>query len=62
MPKLTVKILCKEAAKFSATESLHAEKSLYGVTDGKAVGTYLKHKFRTHLREKYEFKVYHLKK
>lgn len=57
MPKLTVKILCKEAAKFSAIESLHAEKSLYGVTDGKAVGTYLEHKFRTHLQEKYEFKV-----
>lgn len=57
MPKLTIKILCKEAAKFSAIESLHAEKSLYGVTDGKAVGTYLEHKFRTHLQGKYEFKV-----
>mgnify|MGYP001613647076 CR=1 FL=1 len=57
MPKLTVKILCKEAANFSAIESLHAEKSLYGVTDGKAVGTYLEHKFRSHLQRKYEFKV-----
>lgn len=55
MPKLTVESLCKEAAIFSAAESRHAEKSLFGVTDGKAVGTYLEHKFKTHLQEKYEF-------
>ena len=57
MPNLTVEILRNEAAKFSATESRHAEKSLYGVTDGKAVGTYLEHKFRAHLQERYEFEV-----
>lgn len=57
MPNLTTEILREEAAKFSATESLHAEKSLYGVTDGKAVGTYLEHKFKAHLQEKYEFEV-----
>lgn len=55
MPNLTVEVLRKEAAKFSATESTHSEKSLYGVTDGKAVGTYLEHKFKAYLREKYIF-------
>ena len=55
MPKLTIAALRREAAKFSAAESLHAEKLLYGVTDGKAVGTYLEHKFRTHLKSGYSF-------
>jgi len=55
MHKLTLESLRKEAATFSANESRHAEKSLFGVTDGKAVGTYLEHKFKAYLREKYEF-------
>lgn len=41
--------LCKEAGAFSGEESLHPEPSLFGVTDGKAVGTYLEHKFRSYL-------------
>jgi len=52
---LTVKLLCTEAKIFSGLESKHAESSLYGVTDGKAVGTYLEHKFRRHLSERYTF-------
>lgn len=47
LPSLTVKSLQKEAALFSEVESKHAEPSLFGVTDGKAVGTYLEHKFQT---------------
>lgn len=57
MPKLNVESLCKEAATFSAAESRHAETSLFGVTDGKAVGTYLEHKFKAYLREKYDFEA-----
>ncbi|OQY84396.1 MAG: restriction endonuclease, partial [Chloroflexi bacterium UTCFX4] len=57
MPKLTVENLCREAAIFSAAESRHAEKSLFGVTDGKAVGTYLEHKFKAYLQEKYDFEA-----
>lgn len=49
MAKLTIKKLCQEARDFSIQEGLHAEKSLFGVTDGKAVGTYLEHKFISHL-------------
>jgi hypothetical protein len=55
MPKLTVKTLCKEAGLFSAAQSESPEKALYGVTDGKAVGTYLEHKFRDYLKSRYEF-------
>lgn len=57
MPKLTVEILRKEAAIFSVVESRHAEKSLFGVTDGKAVGTYLEYKFKAYLQEKYAFEA-----
>ena len=28
---------------------------MYGVTDGKAVGTYLEHKFQAHLQKNYEY-------
>ena len=55
MTSLNLETLCQEAARFSAAESNHAEKSLYGVTDGKAVGTYLEHKFKAYLRASYEF-------
>jgi len=53
--KLTVKLLCKEASVFAEVESSHTEPTLYGVTDGKAVGTYLEHKFQAYLREKYTY-------
>ncbi len=54
-PKLTLEILKVEAQTFAGIESAHPEPSLYGVTDGKAVGTYFEHKFRSYLREKYDF-------
>jgi hypothetical protein len=46
---LTVEALCQESREFSAAESVHPEPALFGVTDGKAVGTYLENKFRAHL-------------
>jgi hypothetical protein len=55
MPALTIEILCSEAVRFSAAESRHPEPLLYGVTDGKAIGTYLEQKFRLYLKEGYEF-------
>jgi hypothetical protein len=55
MTILTVEILQSEATVFSVAESLHPEPLLYGVTDGKAVGTYLEQKFRLYLKEHYEF-------
>lgn len=53
--QLTIDLLCTEAQSFSDMESKHAEPALFGVTDGKAVGTYLEHKFRLFLQERYTF-------
>jgi hypothetical protein len=55
MQKLTSKLLMDEAAAFAEMESGHKEKTLYGITDGKAVGTYLEHKFQEILQNKYEY-------
>jgi hypothetical protein len=56
MPKpLTIALLQKEAAAFAKQETAHNEPSLFGVTDGKAVGTYLEHKFQTHLHRCYTY-------
>ncbi|MFM8899555.1 MAG: hypothetical protein ACKOF9_06350 [Burkholderiales bacterium] len=52
---LTIELLCVEAQAFSDLESTHAEPALFGVTDGKAVGTYLEHKFRLYLEKRYDF-------
>ena len=52
---LTIDVLLREAALFSAAESTHDEPALFGVTDGKAVGTYLEHKFVAHLMDQYSF-------
>lgn len=49
---LTVTLLQSEATLFSEIESCHPEPSLYGVSDGKAIGTYLEHKFRVYLTNK----------
>lgn len=54
---LTTEIVAQEAFAFSETESIYDEPSLYGVTDGKAIGTYLEHKFRKMLCEKYFFEL-----
>lgn len=52
---LTLKSLCAEAATFANIESEHDEPTLFGVTDGKAVGTYLEQKFSAYLMERYLF-------
>ncbi|WP_198133510.1 type II restriction-modification system restriction endonuclease [Chloroflexus aggregans] len=52
---MTLELLKTEAHTFAEIESGHREPTLYGVTDGKAVGTYFEHKFRSYLRERYDF-------
>ena len=54
-PELTIKILKNEASKFAEIESVYDEPTLYGVTDGKAVGTYLEHKFTSYLLNNYAY-------
>jgi hypothetical protein len=52
---LNIDTLRREAIAFAKVESKFPEPSLYGVTDGKAVGTYLEHKFQAYLQGKYEY-------
>ena len=43
---LTIKRLINLADKFCEQESKFKNSALFGVTDGKAVGTYIEHKFK----------------
>jgi len=54
-PGLTIDALQSSAAAFAELERAYGEPLLYGVTDGKAVGTYLEQKFRRFLAERYLF-------
>lgn len=54
-PRLTIPLLQQEANVFAQVESTFPEPALYGVTDGKAVGTYVEHKFKAYLETKYTF-------
>lgn len=54
-PELTVSQLCKEALTFAEMESTHSDPAIYGITDGKAIGTYFEHKFQQRLTEKYAY-------
>ena len=54
-PELTVSLLCDEAHQFARIESSREHASLFGVTDGKAIGTYVEHQFREYLSQRYSF-------
>ena len=54
-PPLTIPDLHTAGADFAGIESGHDEPALYGVTDGKAVGTYLEHKFLDYLGVRFAF-------
>jgi len=58
---LTHQILCEEAKIFSEMQSNIEEVSLFGITDGKAIGTYIEHKFQNYLEEKFLKEVILLK-
>lgn len=55
--KLTINKLREEAIKFCKRESRTSHKDLVGITDGKAIGTYIEHKFEEHLKNKYEVTI-----
>jgi len=55
MQPLTPEMLREEAAAFALVESKYDEPSLYGITDGKTIGTYLEQKFRSSLIGSYDF-------
>lgn len=52
---LTKEHLIEEAKKFCEKESTFNNIDLYGVTDGKAVGTYIENKFQEYLSTNYNF-------
>ncbi|MDD4150521.1 MAG: restriction endonuclease [Bacteroidales bacterium] len=52
--KLTIAKLKAEAKAFCIAESKIKNKFLFGVTDGKAVGTHIEHKFQEQLNVKYK--------
>ena len=54
---LTTAELIQEAKIFCTTESEHKNIELFGITDGKAVGTLIEHKFQFYLQEKYDCKI-----
>lgn len=53
--KLTIERLKQAAKQFCELESAFKNKKLFGITDGKAVGTYIEHKFQKHLDELYSY-------
>lgn len=55
--ELMVKILISEAKNFSQIISVQNHTSLIGITDGKAVGTYVEHLFQNYLSEKYTMTI-----
>ncbi|QQS28418.1 MAG: restriction endonuclease [Sphingobacteriales bacterium] len=55
--KLTIENLIKEAQIFCAEQSKFQHKELFGVTDGKAVGTVIEQKFQKYLNDKYEVTI-----
>lgn len=55
--KLELNMLINEAKKFCEIESRKNHIQLLGITDGKAVGTYVEHKFKQYLESKYIFTI-----
>lgn len=55
--KITIDDLKREAKLFCEEQSKQNHIELIGVTDGKAVGTYVEHKFQNQLRAKYEIGI-----
>ncbi len=54
-PELSLDLLLQEAGAFSGMESSHSEPTIYGITDGKAIGTYFEHKFQDYLGARYSY-------
>lgn len=54
---LTITDLILEAKNFCIEQSKFNHTEIIGITDGKAVGTYVEHKFKKHLLKKYELTI-----
>lgn len=56
-PKITIEDIIKEANIFSKEISKISHNEIRGITDGKAVGTYLEHKFQNSLQTKFQIEL-----
>ena len=56
-PELTKEELIHSASVFCETESKANHVDLIGVTDGKAVGTYVEHRFQQYLRSRFHVEI-----
>ncbi len=56
-PVLTIRDLIAEAERFCVLMSRENHPELFGVTDGKAVGTYVEHHFQKYLAQRYTVTV-----
>lgn len=56
-PTITLDKLIEEAAHFCKAESVFKNSALYGVTDGKAVGTFVEQKFKAYLQDRYAIQI-----
>ena len=54
---LTIEKVIIEAKAFCIAQSAILNKELFGITDGKAIGTHVEHKFQQHLADKYTLQV-----
>lgn len=57
MNRLYANVLIKEAIDFCNLINESNIPELIGVTDGKAIGTFIEHKFKEYLRKRYEFNL-----
>lgn len=55
--RLNTKHLIKSAKEFCATQSKVYRTELYGITDGKAVGTFVEHLFKDFLAQRYDLTI-----
>lgn len=54
---LTIQGLIESARYFCEIESKENHMELKGITDGKAIGTYIEHKFKQYLQSRYNFEI-----
>lgn len=57
MKKLDIESLIISAKEFCKIESEIERKELFGVTDGKAIGTFVEHAFQKYLLEKFDMTI-----
>ena len=55
--RLTVEKLIEESQKFTKHESKITHPKLLGISDGKAIGTYIGRRFKIYLKNKYKFNL-----